>query len=58
MHKAIEYEAEFDKPGRLTKRRWSIGPVLVTTVAGVILALTGHTVWAGISTVLQSVKWW
>jgi hypothetical protein len=57
MHKAIEYAVEFDKSGRLTKRRWSIGPVLITTAAGVFLTLTGHTIWAGIGTVLRTLKW-
>jgi hypothetical protein len=58
MHKAFEYEVKFGKDGRLVERRWSVGPVFITTSAAVLLALTGHTIWAGIGTVLQSLKWW
>ena len=58
MHKAFEYEVKFGKDGRPVERRWSVGPVFITTGAGVLLALTGHTLWTGIGAVLQSLKWW
>jgi hypothetical protein len=40
MHKAFEYEVKFGKDGRPVGRRWSIGPVFITTSAAVLLALT------------------
>jgi hypothetical protein len=58
MHKAFEYEVKFGKDGRPAERRWSIGPVLVTAISGVVLALTGHTTWSGILKFLATVKWW
>jgi hypothetical protein len=58
MQKAFEYEAEFDKSGRLLRRRWSIGPVLITSMAGLVLALTGHSLRSGISAFVKTVKWW
>jgi len=45
MHKAFEYEVKFGRDGRPAERRWSIGPVLVTSIVALILALTGHTIW-------------
>lgn len=57
MHKAIESRTRF-KDGKIIEREWSIGPVLVTTVAGVVLALTGHTIVNGIISVLKVIKWW
>ena len=47
MHKAIESRTKL-KDGKVVEREWSVGPVLVTTVATVVLALTGHTVFNGI----------
>ena len=41
MHKAFEYEVKFGKDGRPVERRWSVGPVFITTCATVLLALTG-----------------
>ena len=58
MHKAFEYEVKFGKDGRPTGRRWSVGPVLITSIVALILTLTGHTIWAGMSVVLKSLKWW
>ncbi len=55
MHKAVEYEAEFDKNGRLLKRRWSIGPAFITTIAALILALTGHTIFHELCKLLETV---
>lgn len=53
---AIEYEVKFDRGGRLAERRLRIGPVLITTVAGLILALTGHTIWNTIVDLLEISK--
>lgn len=58
MHKAIEYEAKYGKDGKRTDLRWSVGPVLITTIAGVILALSGHTIWSGILAVVKEIKSW
>lgn len=58
MHKAIEYEVKYDRKGRPIERRWSIGPILVTTFGTLVLALTGHTLWNGIVTFVKAVKWW
>ena len=57
MQKAFEYESKFDRNGKLLERRWSIGPVLVTSTFALILALTGHTIWNGILPLLKAVKW-
>jgi hypothetical protein len=57
MHKAFEYEVKFGKDGRPVERRWSVGPVFITTCATVLLALTGHSIWIGIGTVLKSLRW-
>ena len=58
MHKAFEYEVKFGKSGKPTERKVSVGPVLVTTVSGVVLALTGHTIWSGISKLVETIKSW
>jgi hypothetical protein len=58
MHKAFEYEVKYDSKGKAVERRWSVGPVLVTSAAALLLALTGHTVWSGITTLLKAVKSW
>jgi hypothetical protein len=58
MHKAFEYEMKYDRSGRPSEKRWSIGPVSITTAAAVLLALTGHTVWSGIVEVFKAVRWW
>jgi hypothetical protein len=56
MQNAFEYEVKFDKSGRPTERRWSVGPVLVTSLFGLILALTGHTIWNGMTAFVKAVK--
>jgi hypothetical protein len=53
MQKAIEYAVKFSKDGRVLERRWSIGPVLVTSVLAVAFALAGHTPWGVILTLLK-----
>ena len=58
MHKAFEYEAEFDKGGRRLKVRWSIGPVMITTAAGIYLALTGHTIWNKLADMIALIRSW
>jgi len=58
MHKAIEYEVKYDQRGRAIERRWSVGPVLITTAATVMLTLHGHTIWNGIAALLKVIKWW
>ena len=58
MHKALEYEVRFGKDGKPLERRWSVGPVFITTGAAVLLALTGHTAWTELITVLNALKWW
>jgi len=58
MHKAFEYEVKFGKDGRPVERRWSIGPVLITSVVALILALTGHTILDAIATLLKALKRW
>jgi hypothetical protein len=58
MHKAFEYEVKFGKDGRPVERRLSVGPVLVTAVSGVVLALTDDTLWGGVLKVLETIKWW
>jgi hypothetical protein len=57
MHKAFEYEVKFGKDGRPVERRWSVGPVLVTSFVMLILTLTNHTVWNGILALLKAIKW-
>ena len=56
MNKAFEYEVRYDSKGRLAGRRWSVGPVLITTVAGLILSFTGHSAWASIEKLVQLLK--
>ena len=57
MHKAIEFKTKL-KDGKVVEREWSVGPVLVTTAATVILALTGHTIWSDILAAVKTVKGW
>lgn len=58
MQKAFEYEVEFNQPGRVLKRRLSIGPVLITTAATLLLTFTGHTLIGGLTKLWLAVKWW
>jgi hypothetical protein len=58
MHKAFEYEVKFGRDGRSLERRWSIGPVLITSIVALILALTGHTILHAAATLLKALKWW
>lgn len=58
MHKAFEYEVKYDSRGKAVERRWSVGPVLVTSTLALLLSLTGHTVWGGITAFLKAAKSW
>jgi hypothetical protein len=58
MDKAFEYEVRFRKDGKALERRWSVGPVLITSVVALILSLTGHTVRTEIITLLKTIRWW
>jgi hypothetical protein len=40
MNKAFEYEAKY-KDGKLTERRLSIGPILITGFVALVLGLAG-----------------
>ena len=40
MNKAFEYESKY-KDGKLVERRWSVGPILVSSFVGLVLALAG-----------------
>jgi type VI protein secretion system component VasF len=59
MHNAFEYEWKGrDRKGRPVERRISIGPVLITALVGLVLTLTGHTLWTGMTEFVKAVKWW
>jgi hypothetical protein len=58
MKNALEYEAEYDGKGRVVRKRLYIGPVLITTAAGLVLSMSGHTVWAGLASLWKAVRWW
>jgi len=58
MHKAFEFRRMYGKDGKPTETEWSIGPVIVTTAAAVILGLSGHTIWNGIIRLLVAIKGW
>lgn len=59
MHKAFEYEWKgYDREGRPVERHVSIGPALVSTVAAVILAVTGHGLWNGLKEFVQALRGW
>ena len=58
MKNGFEYEAEYDPRGKLVKKRLTVGPILITTMAGLVLSLTGHTVWAGLAGLWKAIRWW
>lgn len=59
VRNAFEFEEEVsDRHGRTRRRRISVGPVLITSVSTLLLALTGHSVWSVVVSLAKELKWW